>query len=404
MMRAGIVLLSTLLLVDAAAAFTSAPCSALRKITGSIGHTPLHTPSSISPRCLAARRPTRMAETSAYEVVPCTRRFEFVPYGEKYSGGEKSICVDGLVLGADLDLSHWMNNKTPTEYKADLSTEIVFKWLKIQAAAKYPSREFLNAVVLNNHFDTDGLMSAWALLEPEKALDYESAMVSAAGAGDFGEWGLSDRGMILDIVFSKLGKQAGSDKAAYEELLPKVEELLKSIPKQPHLWKDEMDELDEAFDLVCDDIVTVSRLADKKTKFTHAQGEVGDIGILSHPKGVKPVPGPVISRTFSPVMKTQGKSVGRILLAMEQDGGCWSYVYQRPGYAWADTVTRPICTKPNAALLVEQLGAPWTADVASLGMTVICKTLEPVSYSPDEMADMLLTFERGILPRGLASS
>jgi len=97
-------------------------------------------------------------------------------------------------------------------------------------------------------------------------------MVSAAGAGDFGEWGLSDRGMILDIVFSKLGKQAGSDKAAYEELLPKVEELLKSIPKQPHLWKDEMDELDEAFDLVCDDIVTVSRLADKKTKFTHAQG------------------------------------------------------------------------------------------------------------------------------------
>ena len=58
-----------------------------------------------------------MAETSAYEVVPCTRRFEFVPYGEKYSGGQKSICVDGLVLGADLDLSHWMNNKTPTEYK-----------------------------------------------------------------------------------------------------------------------------------------------------------------------------------------------------------------------------------------------------------------------------------------------
>jgi len=115
-MRAGIVLLSTLLLVDVAAAFMSAPCSALRKNTGSIGHTPLCTP-SISPRCLAARRPTRMAETSAYDVVPCTRRFEFVPYGEKYSGGEKSICVDGLVLGADLDLSHRMNNKTPTEYK-----------------------------------------------------------------------------------------------------------------------------------------------------------------------------------------------------------------------------------------------------------------------------------------------
>ena len=68
------------------------------------------------------------------------------------------------------------------KYMADLSTEIVFKWLKIEESmiiksdgkvGKYPSREFLNAVVLNNHFDTDGLMSAWALLEPEKALKYE---------------------------------------------------------------------------------------------------------------------------------------------------------------------------------------------------------------------------------------
>ena len=31
-------------------------------------------------------------------------------------------------------------------------------------------------------------------------------------------------------------------------------------------------------------------------------------------------------------------------------------------------VERPICTNPNAALLVEQLGAPWSADVASLGI------------------------------------
>jgi hypothetical protein len=49
------------------------------------------------------------------------RRFEFVPYGEAYTGNEKSICVDGLVKGADLDLTHWTNNKTPREYKADLS-------------------------------------------------------------------------------------------------------------------------------------------------------------------------------------------------------------------------------------------------------------------------------------------
>lgn len=42
---------------------------------------------------------------------PSTRRFEFVPYGEAYAGGEKSICADGLVQGADLHLTHWTNNK-----------------------------------------------------------------------------------------------------------------------------------------------------------------------------------------------------------------------------------------------------------------------------------------------------
>ena len=268
------------------------------------------------------------AEASAPDAPPrCARRFEFVPYGEAYAGGERSICADGLVQGADLHLTHWSNNKvsqrraaascaphacrragdsdvtcvpprpslllqTPMEYKADLSTEIVFKWLKLGAAAKYPSREFLDAVVLNNHFDTDGLMSAWALLEPDKALQYESVMVAAAAAGDFEEWDLSDRGMILDIAFSKLAQEAGSDKAAYEELLPKVEELLQTIPKQPHLWQDELAALERAFDLVCDDVIKVSRLEDNKSKFNHAQGDVGDIGIFTHPKDTPCVPGP----------------------------------------------------------------------------------------------------------------
>ena len=33
--------------------------------------------------------------------------------------------------------------------------------------------------------------------------------------GDFEEWGMSDRGVVLDIALNKLAQQAGSDKAAY---------------------------------------------------------------------------------------------------------------------------------------------------------------------------------------------
>eukprot|EP00802_Teleaulax_amphioxeia_P028554 Tamp_30290.p2 GENE.Tamp_30290~~Tamp_30290.p2 ORF type:complete len:128 (-),score=18.22 Tamp_30290:188-571(-) len=99
------------------------------------------------------------------------------------------------------------------------------------------------------------------------------------------------------------------------------------------------------------------------------------------------------------VMKSFGKSIGRVLLAFEQEHGQWKYRYERPRYAWADTVQRPPCSKPNSQLLVEKLAFPWTADVASDGMTAICKTMEPVATNPQEMADELLTFERSILPR-----
>ena len=354
--------------------------------------------------CSSLRAPCRVGCKPAF-----ARSFEFVPYASSYAGARRSICADGLVEGADLHLTHWTNNKTPMEYKADLSTEIVFKWVKLQAAARRvkgvpdgdTADDWSDAVVLNNHFDTDGLMSAWALLEPEKALEHESVMVAAAAAGDFDEWGISDRGVILDIALTKLAERAGDDEKAYEELLPRMEELLKTIPKQPELWQEELLELEKAFDLVCDEVITVDRLEDKKTKFSHAQGEVGDIGIIIHPKGVSRLPGPVLSRTFRPVLKGEGKSVGRILLASEQDDGTWSYVYQRPNYAWADTVTRPLCTKPNAQLLVDTLGAPWSTDVADEGMTAICKTLNPMSRDPAQVADELLTCERSILPAGL---
>eukprot|EP00961_Rhodomonas_salina_P286371 3869533-Rhodomonas_salina.1 len=82
-----------------------------------------------------------------------------------------------------LQLTHWSGNETPAEYKADLSTEIAFRWLKLLDSNPKQQAHYENAVVLNNHCDTDGIMSIWALLNPEKALDYEDIMVKAAAAG-----------------------------------------------------------------------------------------------------------------------------------------------------------------------------------------------------------------------------
>src|SRR5262245_9061204 len=98
-----------------------------------------------------------------YLVTASTRRFEFVE--ESYTGDCPAISCDGLVPGAGLDLTHWQSNRTPARYKADTSTEIALNFVVSREAVE----QWANAVAVNNHFDTDGVLSVWTLLDPEKA-------------------------------------------------------------------------------------------------------------------------------------------------------------------------------------------------------------------------------------------
>jgi hypothetical protein len=94
------------------------------------------------------------------------------------------LCVDGVVP-TGLNLSHWPGNRTPSHLRADTSTGMALK------LARDPEREaWLRGVsiVTNNHFDTDGLLSVYAVLHPEQALSHAEALVQAARTGDFGEF------------------------------------------------------------------------------------------------------------------------------------------------------------------------------------------------------------------------
>src|SRR5437870_3113455 len=91
-------------------------------------------------------------------------RFEF--YSDAIADVPK-LSVDGTVDNA-IHFSHWHGNQTPESVKADTSTETV---LNVIAA---PNRNELTRsidLVTNNHFDTDGVLSVWAMLTGERALD-----------------------------------------------------------------------------------------------------------------------------------------------------------------------------------------------------------------------------------------
>ena len=90
-----------------------------------------------------------------------TRRFQFVE--NAYEGDAPAISCDGLVPGAALDLTHWHGNQTPQRFKADTSTEIALNFVVSPEARE----QWAGAVAVNNHFDTDGVLSVWTLLDPD---------------------------------------------------------------------------------------------------------------------------------------------------------------------------------------------------------------------------------------------
>ena len=155
------------------------------------------------------------------------------------------LCVDGVVDGG-LNLSHWPGNRSPLHLKADTSTEMALK------LARDPGRaDWLRGVsiVANNHFDTDGLLSVYAVLRPDEALRHEKALVQAARSGDFGEF-TTPEAFKFDCVVTAFDDDRRSPLApeirglpeheryqiVYDRLLAMLPDLLDGAAAYKELW------------------------------------------------------------------------------------------------------------------------------------------------------------------------
>lgn len=173
-------------------------------------------------------------------------RFEF--YSDAIADLPK-LSVDGTVDNA-IHFSHWNGNKTPESVKADTSTETV---LNVVTA---PNRLELTQsidLVTNNHFDTDGVLSVWAMLTGERALGLRERLIAAAEAGDFSEFSSAD-GVRTSIVIqgsdspidksgsplaAQLAGEPVSDEAqSYVLVLPHIESVVKNIDQYESLWRE----------------------------------------------------------------------------------------------------------------------------------------------------------------------
>ncbi len=159
------------------------------------------------------------------------------------------VCVDGA-FNAKLQVSHWHGNESPIELKADTTTEMAFKLIE------YPDKnKFLNGieVVSNNHFDADGVLSAYVILFPQTALEMKKALVNIARTGDFAEFTDEDSLKAVAVLESfqnpdnKKYKTLMQDnypqamQKIYEDCFELIPRLVKSIDKFEESWKNDFD-------------------------------------------------------------------------------------------------------------------------------------------------------------------
>ncbi len=169
----------------------------------------------------------------------------FAPYED--TAQVPNVVVDGRANAATvLTLSHWPQAPCPADLRRDLSAQSALAYLAI------PSRHGDAELVTNNHFDQDGLMSLYALIDPVGAGDRTEMVVEVARAGDFAVTSSPeaarvsmaiatcadpDRSPLDASIFA--GSYDASCARLYAELLPRVSQWLDDPGACRALWADE---------------------------------------------------------------------------------------------------------------------------------------------------------------------
>jgi len=352
-----------------------------------------------------------------------TRDFILVPYGapvpvvdDPQGNRRPTISCDGRIEGVQLELTHWTGNQTPDHLYADTSTEIALNFAKqekqVHQLDAAVATTFDNALVLNNHYDTDGVLSVWACLEPDRALQYEKLLIEGAAAGDFGEW-TSEAGLKLNFAIENIAQQqegGGSDEQLlYQEALGMLPALLEDIQNNggnnfAHMWKEDFEEAQRSY----------ANFEAGKIRLCRGPGRL----VLVEQQEEEEQQDQSSSRSSHPVLVNNHalhralveadlwKDTTRLLLYNNNDHAPQQqqrqYRYQMTGHGWVQKlVDRPeIPPVENVQRLVQNLNealpqAVWIrADDG--GLTSICRTTAPQGAStPEQVAALLHSLDAG---------
>lgn len=325
-------------------------------------------------------------------------RFEFYHAG---LDDVLKLSVDGTVSNS-IHFSHWEGNQTPGELKADTSTEIA---LNLVAA---PNRQNLTQgieLVTNNHFDTDGVLSVWTVLNGQRSLDLRQQLIPAAEAGDFSDFS-TENGIRASIVIQGsdqaspnnetgsplaaflAGKEISDDAEAYDLVLPQVERVLRNTGEYETLWRSGWEAIANAIESFEKGQSKVQEYQDARLSLITLAPEVFS------PSGFNP------TRHAAPYTAISRYAQGQLFLIATPFRDGWSYRIDYPYYSWAETVVRPRVQRHDFSTLISQLNqieeneaGSWKLDNSE--MTSVMKfldasnTLAASKLRPDELVSLM---------------
>jgi hypothetical protein len=325
-------------------------------------------------------------------------RFEF--YSDALESVPK-LSVDGTVDNNSIHFSHWEGNTTPAELKADTSTEIALNLVDS------PNREALTKgieLVTNNHFDTDGVLSVWTVLNGQRALAFRDLLIAAAEAGDFSEHS-SDDGVRVSIAIQGsdqaspnnkdgsplarliAGEEVDDEARAYELVLPEIERLLTNVNDYEQLWREDWDRVAAA-------IASFERGKSSVTEYS-------EISLITLAPEIFDGSGFSPTKHSAPFTAISKFAKGQLFLIAIPATSGWFYRLDYPYYSWAETVVRPRVHRRDLTAALQLLKSKetngagrWQPDnremtsaVKFLGAT---GTLAASRLQPGEVAELLI--------------
>ncbi|MFO0630315.1 MAG: DUF6687 family protein [Polyangiales bacterium] len=273
------------------------------------------------------------------------------------------LVVDGLVEGAALTLSHWPGNTTPRALKADTSTEIVLNHLAMGEAARFD-------LVVNNHYDTDGLLSVWSALAGPAALEHRDLLVAAAEAGDFAAFP-SSAAVKLSLALqgdgpgSPRARAGGDDARADAQARPEVPAMLRAPDDFEARWRPGWARLHDAMESFAAGRSTVHEDPERRLSVVTLAPSLAAWG--HHPTQSDGV-----STAIAHHAQGEWIAVGH------PTARGWRWRVVRAFHAWAETVVRPMRPRrpsaPAAARLREverSTAGRWQPGRGALGPALV---------------------------------